>query len=159
MRYTAALARVAAAAALFGMSSPARAQEGDPPPEAIVSRALAATVDYGNDAVFQPAKHDTTLDRLGLDPQQTVNVTVQFPVEMAGQSILAEALDGGVVTLPDGGLIVADDGTVSFQFQASDASGCCRLAVHQPDDSNFLLFWVIDPDHLENTPPDLPGAY
>ena len=66
---------VAAATALFGFSTLARAQDGDGlEPEA--SRALVATVDYGNDAIFQPAKHNTNFDRLGLRPQQLLTITV-----------------------------------------------------------------------------------
>jgi hypothetical protein len=149
---------VAAATGLFGFTALVRADD-DGGPQPIVSRALAATVDYGNDAIFQPAKHATDFDRLGLDPQQVVTVTVQFPVELAGQAILAEPLDGGTLTLPEGGLIVGTDGNVTFQFKASDPFGACRVAVHQPDDSNYVQFWIVDPDHPENTPPDLPGAY
>jgi hypothetical protein len=33
------------------------------------------------------------------------------------------------------------------------------VAVHQADDLNFLQFWIVDPDHPENTPPGLPGVY
>lgn len=148
---------VAAATSLFGFISSVRAQEDEPQP--IVSRALVATVDYGNDAIFQPAKHGTDFDRLGLNPQQVVTITVQFPAELAGQLILADPLDGGTLTVPDEGAIVGPDGNVTFQFQAGDSFGACRLAVHQPDDSNFIQLWIVDPDHPENTPPDLPGAY
>ena len=69
------IAGVAAATGLFIFASTSRAQDGDGlEPEA--SRALAATVDYGNDAVFQPAKHNTNFDRLGLRPQQLLTITV-----------------------------------------------------------------------------------
>jgi hypothetical protein len=146
------------ASGLLGFTSLARAQEEDEP-QPIVSRALAATVDYGNDAIFQPAKHSTDFELLGLQPGKIVNMTVQFPVELAGQAMLAEAMDGGALILPEGGLVVAADGTVAFQFQAGESQGACRIAVHQTDDSNFIQLWVVDPDHPENTPPDLPGAY
>ena len=141
----------------LAFSTTARAQEGEPQP--IVSRALATTVDYGNDAIFQPAKHGTDFDQLGLNPGQTVNITVWFPAELAGQIIIAEPLDGGTLFIPETGLVIATDGTVLFQFQAGDWPGACRVAVHQPDDQNLLNFWVIDLEHPENNPPGLPGAY
>ena len=140
-----------------GFLTTARAQDGEPQP--IVSRALAATVDYGNDAIFQPAKHGTDFDQLGLDPGQTVNITVWFPIELAGEAMLVEAPDGGAAVFPEAGLIVTSDGTVTFQFQAGDLPGACRLIVHQPDDTNTLNFWVIDLEHPENNPSELPGAY
>lgn len=146
------------ASGLFGFSPSVRAQDG--PPEPILSRALWATIDYGNDAVFQPAKNATDFERFGLHPQQIVTITVAFPAELAGQLMLAEPLEAGMLLgIPEEGLFVGSDGNVVFQFQAGDAFGACRISVHQPDDSNFVQFWVVDPDHPENTPPNLPGAY
>jgi len=146
------------ASGLFGFSSSLTAQDNEEP-QPIVSRAISATVDYGNDAIFQPTKHDPDFDRLGLRPQQLVTITVQFPVDLAGQVILVDPLEGGSLTVPEEGVFIGVDGNITFQFQGGDAFGACRLAVHQPDDSNFIQFWIVDPDHPENTPPDLPGAY
>lgn len=148
---------VAAATGLFGFSISLRAQDDGPQP--IVSRALSATVDYGNDAIFSPAKSSTDFEQLGILPRASVAITVQFPVEMAGQPMIADALDGGTISIPEEGLFVGTDGNVTFQFQAADAFGACRIAVHQPDDSNFLQFWIVDPAHPENTPSDLRGVY
>ena len=151
------IAGVAAAAGLLILSSSLRAQEGQPQP--IVSRAVSATIDYGDDNIFQPQKQNTDFDRYGLDPGQVVTLTVWFPVELAGQSMMVEPLDGGLASLQEKEVFVGSDGSVSFQFTAGPFSGACRIAVHQPDDSNFLQFWIIDPDHPENTPPDLLGNY
>lgn len=145
------------ASGLFGFTALSRAQDGTPPP--VTSRALAATIDYGNGNVFQPAKSNTAFQCLGLDPGQLLTVTVQFPSDLAGQTIIVEPLDGGSLTFPDGGFFVDSQGNVTFQFQAVDLTGLCRIAVHQPDDSNFVQLWVVDPDHPENTPPDLAGLY
>ncbi|MEO6970856.1 MAG: hypothetical protein ABI217_08175 [Chthoniobacterales bacterium] len=120
---------------------------------------MSATVDYGNENIFQPVKHDPDFEQYGLDPQQAVTVTVQFPVELAEQVIIAEPLDGGTLTVPEEGLFVGADGTVIFQFQAGDSVGACRVTVHQPDDMNVLHFWVIDSAHPENNPAQLPGSY
>jgi hypothetical protein len=151
------IAVLALASVLFAFSTFARAQNDQESP--IVSRAVSATVDYGNDNVFVPAKHAIEFDRLGVQPGTTVTVTVQFPVELAGQLILVDPLDGGSVNVPDEGLFIGNDGTVTFQFQSGSQFGAARVAVHQPDDSNYVKFWVVDPDHPENTPPDLPGIY
>ncbi len=146
------------ASGLLAFSNCARAQGSDGT-EGIVSRAVAATVDYGNDAVFQPAKHGINFDQLGLLPRQFLTITVQFPAELAGQVIIAEPLDGGTLSVPEEGLFVATDGTVVFQFQAGDSFGACRLAVHRPDDTNFIQLWIVDAEHPENNPENLPGVY
>jgi hypothetical protein len=161
------VAVVATAAGLLFFSAPLRGQdEGSPtptpsptPPSTISSRALTAKVDYGNDLIFYPAKQSTDFERLGLLPNQILSITVQFPAELAGQTIIAESLDGGTLSLPEEGLLVDADGNVTFQFQAGVSFGACRIAVHQPDDSNFIQLWVVDPDHPENTPPGLSGSY
>ena len=147
-----------AVSGLFGFTPVARGQDGGPPAP-IVSRALSASVDYGNDAVYQPAKTAPDFEQLGLDPWQTVTITVQFPAELAGQTLIAEPLDGGALTLPEGGLVVGADGSVTFQFQAGDMVGTCRLAIHQPDDMNVLHFWIVDQQNPANNPTPLPGAY
>ncbi|MGI8891401.1 MAG: hypothetical protein ACR2G0_11540 [Chthoniobacterales bacterium] len=144
--------------ACFGFSVSAHAQ-GDGEPPAIASRATLVTVDYGNDVTFQPTKHSTDFDRLGVRAQQLLTLTVQFPAELVGQLIIAEPLDGGTLYAPEDGLFIDGDGNVTFQFQTGDAFGACRVAVHQLTDQNFIQFWIVDPDHPENTPPDLPGSY
>jgi len=45
------------------LSRCARKDEGEPQP--IVSRAISATIDYGSDAIFQPAKHGTDFEQPG----------------------------------------------------------------------------------------------
>lgn len=156
------IAGVAAAAGVLLISSPAARAQDEPEP--VVSRALTATVDYGNDTdgnliTFQPDKQGVDFAQLGVRPGQSVTITVQFPVELAGQLIIAEPLDGGIISIPDAGLHVAQDGTISFPFQAGDNVGACRITVHQRDDMNLLHLWIIDSEHPENNPSDLPGAY
>lgn len=152
----------AATSLLLSVFTPSARAQDEPQP--VNSRALSATVDYGNDAdgnalTFPPAKQGVDFGLLGLRPSQAVTITVQFPVELAGQLIIAEPLDGGLLTIPENGLIVGDEGTIVFPFQAGELPGACRITVHQPDDMNVLHFWVIDTEHPENNPENLPGAY
>lgn len=147
----------AAAGLLLSVSTPSAHAQDEPQP--VISRALSANVDYGNDAVFQPAKAGIDFAQLGVRPEQSVIITVQFPLEMVGQLIIVEPLDGGIITIPDDGLHVAEDGTINFPFQAGDNVGACRITVHQPDDMNVLHFWIIDNENPENNPANLPGAY
>lgn len=145
------------AGGLFAISSSCRAQDNEPEP--ILTRAIAATVDYGNDIVFQPTKHGTNFELLGVRGGQVLTVTVQFPVELAGRFVIGEPLDGGVISAPEQGLIIGFDGNVSFQFTTGEGFGLNRIAVHQPDDSNFVQLWIVDPNHPENDPPYLLGNY
>lgn len=145
------------ASGLFGFSTLAYGQDDGAPPAA-VSRALAATVDYGNDVLFYPDKLGTDFGLLGIRPEQPVTITVQFPSEYAGQPVAAGTLDGGAVTLPEGGLIVDSNGLAAFQFQAG-ILGACRVNVHLADDANFLQLWVVDVACPESNPLNLAGGY
>ncbi len=152
---TPALTIIGSALFLFAASSYAQ-DDGTPP--AAVSRALAASVDYGNDSIFPVEKFGTDFGLLGIRPEQVVTVSVQFPVEMVGQAVTADLLDGGTLTLPEEGLFIDANGLATFQFQASILGGC-RINMHQPGEVNFVRFWVVDLTCPESDPPDLPGAY
>jgi hypothetical protein len=151
------IAGVAAATGLFIFLSTLHAQDDGAPPAAI-THALAATVDYGNDVIFQPEKSGTDFGLLGVRPDQIVSVSVQFPPEYVGQPVSAGTLDGGAITLPEGGLVVDSNGMVTFQFQGGFL-GACRVNVHLADDANFLQFWVVDVDCPDSNPLGLTGGY
>lgn len=146
------------ASGLVGFSSFLRAQSA-PEAQPITTHALSATVDYGNNYSVQPGKAGTDFERVGVLAQQTVTITMQFPRSLVGRPIIVEPLDGGTVSVPQNGLFVSSDSNVTFQFQTPNMFGACRVAVHRPDDNNFLRFWVVDPGHPENTPRNLLGAY
>jgi hypothetical protein len=151
------IAVVAVAAGLLGFSTMARAQDDGAPPAAI-SHALVATVDYGNNIVYQPEKAGTDFGLLGVRTDQAITISVTFPVENAGQAVSADPLDGGLLTVPEGGLTVGTDGLATFQFQGG-FFGACRINVHLADDANFVRLWVVDPDCPDCNPADLAGGY
>jgi hypothetical protein len=63
----------------------------------------------------------------GLAPNQVVTVTVQFGAQEVGQAVQASALDGGTLTVPNGGLIVDQNGNVTFQFQVGAEFGLYQV--------------------------------
>jgi hypothetical protein len=80
----------------------------------------------------------------GLTPNQVVTVTVQFGVQEAGQVVQASALDGGTLTVPDGGLIVDQNGNVAFQFQVGAESGLYQIELRDDNLEMGVEFWVIN---------------
>jgi hypothetical protein len=73
---------------------------------------------------------------------QSFGVQVRFPLELAGATVSAQALDGG--TFPNGqdNLTVAPDGTVSIQFQTGDQPGLYRLRLLVNEAGALLHFYV-----------------
>lgn len=93
----------------------------------------------------------------GLAPDQVVDVTVQFGTQKAGELIEGAALDGGVISIPQGGLIADENGSVSFQFQAGHEPGLYQVALRDDTHEMGVQFWVInDQVPAENPPVDLP---
>jgi hypothetical protein len=85
--------------------------------------ALSATIDIGSGTSLEPPERNNRFERVGLNPGQVANITLQFPVVMAGQPISAEALDGGQIIFAGSALTVGSDGTLSFQFDPGTAVG------------------------------------
>ena len=59
----------------------------------------------------------------GLAPDQIVSVAVQFGAQKAGELIQGAALDGGMLSIPAGGLTADANGNISFTFQAGHDPG------------------------------------
>ena len=111
-----------------------------------------ASIDFGNNQFVTAVCHKGAFDRVGLRPDQTVDVTVQYSTADAGRIITVEALDGGAVVAPGKTLGVAADGTIHFKFRAGHQPGIYQIALHNRAQELGLHFWVMDDQHPENNP-------
>jgi len=118
-------------------------QDLPPPPYAIIT--YTSTQSPPQSVVAPCAKGIFAL--VGLQPDQIIQVTIQYPVVqptppnvlphpnpwvvVPGALINAEPLDGGTVTVPTGGLVVSGNGTVSFTFQATHDPGVNQISLRQ----------------------------
>jgi|ERR1700730_2028352 len=117
-------------------------QDLPPPPYATIT--YSSTQSPPQTVVVPCAKGVFAL--VGLQPDQIIQVTVQYPVVqptppsvpplanlfvVPGAIINAEPLDGGTVTVPTGGLVVASNGTVTFTFQATHDPGVNQISLRQ----------------------------
>lgn len=121
----------------------------------IPGSALQATITSASGAERQLLSHDYVVDRVGLGPNQVVTVTLQFPSDLRGEPVALAPIDGGEVTADEGieNLIVGEDGSVSFSFQAGRGPGLYRLLVETGTIAYRLEFWVLDLTHAEKNPP------
>jgi hypothetical protein len=93
-------------------------------------------------------------DLVGLQSSQIVYVTVNLIVDIAGDTITVEPLDGGSVISGSNQVVVANDGTASFTFQAGSDPGAMQLRL--TDDGAEIMgvqLWVLDPNNPGNNPP------
>src|ERR1043165_3668515 len=93
----------------------------------------------------------------GVSPNQVVDVTVQFGAQKAGMPIQAAALDGGTLTVPDGGVVADGDGNWPFQFRVGAQPGLYQVALRDDTHEMGVQFWVINNQAPADNPPvDLP---
>jgi hypothetical protein len=89
---------------------------------------------------------------IGLQPNQTVDVSVQFPAERAGESIPLSVWDGGKISTANKDALVGSDGRLTFAFQAGSAPGLYRVVLQPASEEYCVRFWVIDPNQPEKKP-------
>ena len=132
------------------------------PPEPIQNLPTAppnlavAVVTYGSTGGFAVSRCGKGIFELvAVQPDQTVQVTIQYPATQALQTVLAETLDGGTITFPAGGSVTSAQGTLTFTFQAGHDPGLNQVSLRQGVQELGLQFWVIDTQNPLNNPPAL----
>jgi len=90
---------------------------------------------------------------VGVQPDQTVQVTVQYPPDQALQTVQATPLDGGTISFPPGGTTINANGTITFAFTATHDPGLNQVSLQQGSVELGVEFWVFDNSDPENNPP------
>jgi hypothetical protein len=112
-----------------------------------------AVVTYGSTGGFAVSRCPKGIFELvAVQPDQTVQVTIQYPASQALQTVLAETLDGGAITFPAGGSVIGADGTLSFTFQAGHDPGLNQVSLRAGVQELGLQFWVLDTQNPQNNP-------
>ena len=120
-----------------------------PPLNKLLPDAIANIALGGNKSVTANC-FQGLFDRVGLQPNQVVSLSVQLPAALAGRQIIIESLDGGLVS--DTAATVATDGALALQFQAGSQPGMYRVNLRSGPLALGLEFYVLDPTQPENNP-------
>jgi hypothetical protein len=132
-----------------------------PPPDPIVASlgpilALinSTTTPAGSVSI---TSREQVFERVGVLPNQVLDIVVQYPLTAVGHAITPEPLDAGSLLAVVGPLIVGPDGKIHFQFQVPGDPGVCRVSLHDsivPEETG-LEFWIMDPANPDQNPPVL----
>ncbi len=115
-----------------------------------------AVVTYGTTGGYVVSRCPSGIfELIAVQPDQVVQVTIQYPASQALATVLAETLDGGSITFPAGGSVIDAQGTFSFTFQAGHDPGLNQVSLRQGLQELGLQFWVIDTQNPDNNPPTL----
>jgi hypothetical protein len=94
---------------------------------------------------------------VGLHPNETVDIALQFSTPLVRNSASAQPLDGGRIisfSINSGG----GNGLASIRFQVGSQPGLYRIRVPGLAESPLLQFWVADPNNPKaNLPVVNPG--
>lgn len=155
---------------LYAQTSPPNAQQSPPlVPTSDLPDPPYARVWYSKTESVVASCRSGIFDCVGLQSDQTVQVTVQCPAGRAFQKVTVQTLDGGTVarplatSAPDAptasdraiSLSTSADGTFTFVFQAGHNPGLNQVSLRQGSQELGLQFWVLDPQNPQNNPPIL----
>jgi hypothetical protein len=108
---------------------------------------VTATVQFTNGQTIQTNDFS---DPIGVQPGETVTVTVQFAPNTVGEPTHVGALDGGRIS--NASSAVSDQGIVSFTFQAAASPGLSRVVVQHGLRMLRMQFWALSPNPQNNPP-------
>lgn len=117
----------------------------------LTDASLNAVITYGLGQTLIPGSYRGVTRRVGLDPNQVVTVTLQFPVTRTGEPVAIEPLDGGTILGP-AKTHLSRTGALQFQFQANKEPGLTQVRVRLGSDEYGLQFYVFDPRYPEKKP-------
>jgi hypothetical protein len=128
----------------------------DPPTSPAVRQIIEGpevTVTFGPGHAVTAKTLNSVSERVGLRPQQTVDVTVFYGAEQAGETVTVDALDGGRVIVPGQAMVIGRDGTVSFKFQTGATPGIYQVSVRDASTELGVQLWVLDRERPDRNPP------
>ena len=90
-------------------------------------------------------------DVVGVQPGESIVVTVQLSSELAGSTFEIGALDGSQIAQSP--KAVAADGTLTFAFRATSNPGTNRINLRNASTVLLLKFWVLNLQNPQSNPP------
>lgn len=136
-----------AAGCVFCLAASINAQtaggSGGPPPKFDHSPAAAITFDSGESLNTQSI--EGLFQRVAAKTNQAVRVQLQYPIDLAGQSIVIQSMDGAPVIGNSDRLSVGDDGTATMMVRLGASEGIYRFVLRCNDSSAVLRFYAIKP--------------
>ena len=108
--------------------------------------ASADQITFQNQQVITGSSANGTFDPVTVNPQDAMNVQLQFPITAAGIATVIQVMDGGLLGVDGSSAVIGQDGTLSFPFQVSDVPGLHRVLVVSNDQTIAQVqFWVSNP--------------
>lgn len=112
---------------------------GSPPPDPSTT---GARITFANGETLTLRARDR-FRPIALAPSETILIELQLPAAFANKPAVAQALDGGQLSVED--FVIAADGGASLNFQVRPEPGRYRLLLSARGRSATLQFEVVQP--------------
>jgi len=123
------------------------------PPELSPSVDATATISIAADKSVSISSRNGTFERVGLQPNQLVEIIVRYPLAKIGRLIVPAPLDGGEIVTSEKALVPGVDGTIRFGFRTGQQPGVYQVALLDGAQELGLQFWVLDQRPARDVPP------
>jgi hypothetical protein len=124
-----------------------------------------ATVKYPDGSSLTAVCYSGIFERVGVLPDQVVQVAIQYDDRRSQQQVSITALDGGAAisaaaTSAGRGAVVRTDeaAKLTFTFQAGHEPGMNQVSLRQGGEELGLQFWIVDPKNPGADPTVLTAA-
>jgi hypothetical protein len=120
------------------------AQALPPPMPPIAALRPSATITFADTTEIIVRSTTRRFQLVGLHPNETVDIALQFFAALPGTSVTAQPLDGGSIIS-----FSIDRGSdlVSVRFQVGSQPGLYRIRLPGLAEAPLLQFWVADPNN------------
>ncbi|HEV2096886.1 MAG TPA: hypothetical protein VGQ82_10325 [Chthoniobacterales bacterium] len=88
--------------------------------------------------------------RVAAKTNQAIRVQLQYPTDLAGQTILIQSMDGAPVIGNSDKLTVGDDGTATMMVRLGASEGIYRFVLRCSDANTVLRFYAIKPGNTSS---------
>ena len=146
------LTGLAALASVIFCSAPYASAQVANDPATREKRPIVA-ISFANGKSLTTSAEGGLSDLVALQPDEVVNLQLNFPLSAAKLRIVVQSLDGGFASGTEN--TVDADGTLNVTFQASASPGLNRILVVNQGTSSTLRFWVINTTEPSANPPQL----
>ncbi len=124
-------------------------------PPVLASGRPTAAITFSDGAFLQLGSTGDLFPLVAADAGESVGIQLRFPVSFVGAMIIAQPLDGGIVSIAQNNPTIAVDGTASIQFQAASQPGLYRILLNTGGVFTILQFWVANSQVPSANPPTL----
>jgi len=124
-------------------------------PTVLANGHLTAAITFPSGTFLQVRSTSDLFPLVAADPGASLNIQLRFPVNFAGATIIAAALDGGIASIAQDNPTIAADGTASIQFQVASQPGLYRVVLNTGGVFTTLQFWVANSQNPSANPPTL----